>query len=106
MTPQCRWAWGVAAEKELGDWLATVQPENGQPTISKQDIEDAKAFIRMEKCHDIGKVKILIGMNGWNLRPAALRALRAAGGFQVCTGPPPPGWVEDELSIWLAALEF
>ena len=97
---------GGAAKKELADWLAKVQPEEGEPTVSKEDIEDEVSFVRLEKCHDKDKVQILIGMNGWSLRSAVLRAVRAEGSIQICRGPPPSGWMEDELSSWLEALEL
>ena len=94
---------GAVPRAAITAFLQEVQPESGDPTCSKEQLEQQFAFLRLEKMHDEAKIKIVIAMHGAPLRPMILAALRNMG-LDVRTGMAPPGWMEEELSTWVDAL--
>ena len=94
---------GAVPRAAITAFLHDVQPESGDPTCSKEQLEQQFAFLRLEKMHDEAKIKIVIAMHGAPLRPMILAALRNMG-LDVRTGMAPPGWMEEELSTWVDAL--
>ena len=59
---------------------------------------------RWDKCYDNSKVKIILAMEGTQIRPLVLTSLMQLGG-EVRSGRPPPGQLEHELASWLDVLQ-
>ena len=106
---------GAAAKKPIQDYLDMIQPpppKDGSPppapSITRDNLECGVAFVKVEKCKEEGKVKLLLSAPQWAMREPIRAALAAAsvGDNEVrhARGVGPAGWMEDELGTWLEAL--
>lgn len=93
---------GASARTNIGKYLHAIQPEEEgtEATITKFDIEMTVHFIRLKKCHDEKKTKLMVGAPSWTIRPVITAGLKREGAATYYVGPAPPGWLEDEISSW------
>ena len=59
---------------------------------------------KLETCHEEKKMKIVLAMDD-KVAMAAITDSMKQIGAQVCEGAPPQGFLEEDLSQWIAALE-
>ena len=100
---------GAKCKKAVSDYITAVQPvaQDGamvEPTITRAKIEEQVHLIKLERCKDESRVKLLISAPHWDLLPVVREAMAAADDNTLHRGVGPAGWMEDELSTWLEAL--
>lgn len=61
-------------------------------------------MIKLETCADEKRMKLLMVAPGWEFRDAITKAFQSEGTPQHHLGTAPPGWLEEELSLWVAEL--
>ena len=98
---------GGANKREIANYLEFAQPsdELAEPSVTKDDLQQQISFIRLEKCFDVDKTKLIVGAPEWPGRKLIMKALEAEGMAQHHRGVAPAGWLEDEVSHWLETLE-
>ena len=72
---------------------------------SRTQLEEVVNWVRLEKCKDEAKVKVLISAKTWEAMPYIKEAFVALGDIEHLKGAPPSGWLEDEVATWLEALQ-
>ena len=91
-------------------WIDRVEPPEmsevpEEEMLDKDAIESQVHFLRLEEPVAKDKMKLHIAAPTWDMRRVVRAALLAEGtGIIAHTGPPPPGWMEEELETWLDAL--
>ncbi|CAK0829892.1 unnamed protein product, partial [Prorocentrum cordatum] len=80
-----------------GSMKGTIEDIEAETEISKEDILDAINFVRLEKCYDHDKTKLVIGALGapmWEGQILISRALEAEGQAVHHRDVGPVGWLE------------
>ena len=98
---------GGRPKELIKSYLNQHQPEEPgqQPTLDRVDIEMVVAFVRVEKCTDKERSKVVIAMQNFELRQTIIKSLQNEGKSVYHCGPAPAGWLEEELSLWLETLK-
>ncbi|CAK0871625.1 unnamed protein product [Prorocentrum cordatum] len=98
---------GGSLKAEIATYLEKVQPldPDVEVEISKDDLQTAISFIRLESCFDTDKMKLIIGAPTWEGRLIIQKALASEGSAQHHRGVAPAGWLEEEVAHWLETLE-
>ena len=73
--------------------------------IHRELLEEAVNWIRLERCQDETKVKLLVRAKSWTALPLIKKAFLALGDIEHLKGTPPSGWLKDEVATWLEALQ-
>ncbi|CAK0809732.1 unnamed protein product [Prorocentrum cordatum] len=82
-----------------GSMKGAIEDVEAETEISKEDILDATNFVRLEKCYDHDKTKLVIGALGapmWEGQILISRALEAEGQAVHHRDVGPVGWLEEE----------
>ncbi|CAK0836040.1 unnamed protein product [Prorocentrum cordatum] len=91
---------GGAMPSAIRNCLLRGDPEDigAEAEISKEDLIDVISFVRLEKCHDHTKTKLVIGAPMWEGRDLINRALEAEGQAVHHRGVAEgrAGWLEEE----------
>ena len=98
---------GAKTKAKIKEFIILVQPEDEavEATLAKRDLEQVISFLRIEKHSDTTKIKLMLGAMQWTMREAIIAAFDNEGKAVHHTGPAPPGWLEEEASLWLEALK-
>jgi hypothetical protein len=98
---------GGSMKGAIRNYLLRAEPEDieAEAEISKEDLLDVISFVRLEKCYDDTKTKLVIGAPTWEGRVLVSRALEAEGQAVHHRGVAPAGWLEEEVGHWLETLE-
>ena len=72
--------------------------------MTKEQVEIAVTMIMIEKSNVEKLTKVLLVAPRWKLREKILSAVKAKGVPKHHLGIAPPGWLEEELSLWLDTL--
>ena len=89
---------GATNREALTKILADIERDG--PTTFNLDVHICK----LERCANPQSTKVPIAMNTYKDRKTIISTLSNAG-FQHCRGPAPPGYLEEDLSEWAAAIE-
>eukprot|EP00959_Pyramimonas_sp_CCMP1952_P376645 7888849-Pyramimonas_sp.AAC.1 len=84
----------------MADLESSIQVLN---QMDEHQVADTFALCKLEKAFQGGQCKILSTRRSQEIRQNSTNALHN-GKRQVCTGPAPAGFVEDELALWMEAV--
>ena len=97
---------GKKSRSDLLELLNKIEPETEMEdaTVSRTDLMDKITICRIESVHDPSSKMISIAMRGFAYRDAILTAMNNLD-LPPKRGTAPAGYIEEELSAWIDALE-
>ena len=97
-------------EHVINEDIGAINKETIKQILADIDTDGPSTFnldihmCKLERCANPQSTKVLIAMNTYKDRKTVISALTNAG-FQHLRGPAPPGYLEEDLSEWAAAIE-
>mmetsp|Transcript_35005 Transcript_35005/g.99953 ORF Transcript_35005/g.99953 Transcript_35005/m.99953 type:complete len:264 (-) Transcript_35005:235-1026(-) len=95
---------GGANRQAIKDFFAKAEPAEGvEPEVTKSMIEDWITVCRIESVYDENKRMITLAMRTFPLRQHIVSAMTMIG-HPPMRGVAPPGYLEEEVSAWIEAM--